>query len=218
MTAGQLLIFSSPKLTCELKRRQCQYIRADGTQCGTLIRKGHPYCPFHTRKVWQVRMDTVDDEDAIFAEKSFKCGEWIVPFIGEHINGDCVMRRYVNGPITAPYLVEDRQGPPLPSFIDDLVKENICEFTGGSYVDAACLRGIGAMARVKPFVSPDVNVEIVRRRWHTPISWMDDSLWLRATKNIEKGEEIFRRGHPNLHVFHKTYKKKEWLCGLNVPC
>ena len=103
----------------------------------------------------------------LFAVREFEEDEWICPYIGESITQNCLDQRYDEDE-TAPYAITD---------------------TRRRYIDSACHRGIGSMANGKfrangtSRVLNAHNAVVEARR--------GSGRWLRATKPMADGSEIF---------------------------
>jgi len=103
----------------------------------------------------------------VFATAFIPDGHWICPYVGESINQNCLESRYP-GDQVAPYAVDDGRR---------------------RYIDSACLRGIGSIANglfdaAGSSRPQDQHNAIIEAR-------PDGSRWLRATRDIPDGSEIF---------------------------
>ncbi|MGL5934605.1 MAG: SET domain-containing protein [Cetobacterium sp.] len=128
----------------------------------------------------------------LFSTNGFKSKEWICPYVGEPISGDCLNRRYP-GDMTAPYVVQNNAG----------------------YKDSACRRGIGAMANAKF----NANGTSKHKRFHNAelITRPRQGIWLRSTKNIAPGGEIFV-WYGNEYILTHDHETKRSRVNDNRPC
>src|SRR6478735_2727239 len=80
-----------------LVKAQCKYKHEDGRQCTKITTYTHPYCAAHTKKVFGLRVAPSQIKFAglgLWAEKSFKKGEYVVEYAGERITTKQYDERY----------------------------------------------------------------------------------------------------------------------------
>lgn len=168
------LTFETDDFRCRLKCDQCAYTKPDGRRCKNRVCIGYPVCWIHTKKEFGLRVkdSNVVDGKGLFADKRFDRHDWICPYMGEPVTQACIDVRYPQN-TQAPYAV--RLDIPYA-------------MGGGDYIDAACSRGVGAIANAlftatgNPMPPQDHNAQIETRL---------DGLWLRARRTIRPGDEIF---------------------------
>lgn len=165
--------FNAPDKTfeCILNCDQCQAMTSRGNRrCRRRVCIGLPYCHAHLLyvKYLQIKESTIPNSGkGLFAFKPdatgdneiiFHRGDTIIEYHGESVSSADLDDRY--GDYTAPYAIQHSRH---------------------RFEDAACWRGIGAMANHQN--ARRANAEYTPRR--------DGRVWLRATKNIRQGQEIF---------------------------
>jgi len=137
---------------------------------------GSPTCWVHSKKEFHVKVGPSEIDGAgkgLIAQSTILSGTWICPYGGEPINQACLDLRFP-GDVTATYAAR-RDG-------------------GRGYVDAACVRGLGSMAnglfnangRAKSRAQH--NAKILDR---SSYGGEGEGLWIRSTKNIQNGREVF---------------------------
>lgn len=169
------LTFETDVFRCHLRCDTCTYVKADGHRCKNRVCIGYPMCWIHTKKEYGLRVKDSTVEGAgkgLFTLNGAENGEWICPYVGDEISQECLDTRYPDPEQTAPYAVQN----------EDFIYEE-------SYVDSACVRGVGSMANGlfrrdgRPRAVSLHNAEIEYR--------IDaKGLWLKARKDIEEGGEI----------------------------
>lgn len=160
---------------CNLRCDQCAFIKADGTRCRNRVCIGYPLCWIHTKKEYALRVKDSTIEGAgkgLFSLKELDAGEWICPYVGESISEACLNNRYGEDG-TAPYAVQE----------DDFIYEE-------SYIDSACVRGVGAMAN--GLFRRD-GVSRTEAQHNTTLADRPgyDGIWLKASRAIAADEELF---------------------------
>lgn len=187
------LTFNSPAFRCHLSCGQCTHLKVNGARCKNRVCFGTPICWVHTMRLYGVKVRTSPVAGkGLFATRPFQSGSWICPYIGEGVTGACLNQRYP-GDRTAPYAVEN----------------------DGSYVDSACVRGVGAMSNGlfrrngAPRAASRHNSELVERR--------RGELWLRATKDITIGSEIFTH-YGETYRIENDHSTKRSRKADNRPC
>ena len=165
------LTFTTTNFRCHLTCGRCTFLRAGGVRCKNRVCFGTPICWTHTRQLYGVRlgMSTLPGAGkGLFNMRTRKKGDWLCPYGGEEITSACVDQRY---PLdaTAPYAVDG----------DD-----------GNFRDAACARGIGAMANGR-FRANGYSLPL--NRHNAVIEDRDGGAgaWIRATRRIRANAEIF---------------------------
>ena len=163
-----------PGWCCKLATQQCAHQKKNGTRCNKKIQIGTPLCPAHSKEVYGVVIRKSGIEGAgkgLFTTRPMTKGSMICPYAGETINKSCMSRRY---PKVSTYVA----GTHVP----------------GEYIDAACVRGIGAMANAQ-FTNAgkvkDVKYHNAVISSHATHEKNPHRLWLTATKNIPANREIF---------------------------
>jgi len=165
------LIFSTDNFQCHLLCDQCTHLTNSGIRCRRRVCLGYPTCWQHTIQQYGIQVKESSIQGAgkgLFVTRDFKKGEWICPYVGEVIDQNCTYQRYTPGQ-TCPYMIEK---------------------DGTEYIDAACVRGIGSMANC--LVKNNGDVRSVEAH-NASFSWRTslNEPWLKTTKNIKKGREIF---------------------------
>lgn len=159
-----------------LRGERCHGQKKDNTQCRRNSVIGCPYCYQHLEIEKHLRIKTstiANSGKGLFAQDNqengksiiFQPGDDIIEYIGERINEAELNRRYRIH--TAPYTLKVR-GDNNPH--------------GPLYIDAAVVRGVGALANHKP-----------QRRMNAKfaVNYRNNTATLRATKEIRNGAEIF---------------------------
>ena len=161
--------FQTNEWSCNLLCSRCTHTKPDGTRCKNRVCIGAPVCWVHTRTKYGVCVKTSTIPGAgkgLFASRQFERNEWICPAGGELIDHACLDERYP-GDMTAPYAIDCNTG----------------------YLDSACKRGIGMMANAKINATTGKCTALSN---HNARSFRrHDGVWLRATKRIRNGDEIF---------------------------
>jgi hypothetical protein len=161
---------------CTLQGERCHETGRNGHQCKNRTVIGLPYCWVHLLTIKHLRLlpSTIPDAGkGLFAMKRkgaaneilFRKDDKIIEYYGERITQAELDERY--GDYTAPYAI-------------DIGDDN-------DYEDAACQRGIGAMANHAPKARSNAELQVEQV---TPAK----NTWrviLRATKNIANNREIF---------------------------
>jgi hypothetical protein len=167
------LTYIDPTFRCKLQCGQCTHIKPDGARCRNRVCFGTPVCWIHSIKKYGLRVKPSTVPDAgkgLFATKEFQEDDWIVPYVGELITENCLVRRYQER--TAAYATANGRR---------------------TAVDSACQRGIASMANgifnANGAVGPlrDHNVVIQNKVFGEA----PHGLWLRATEGIPIGRELF---------------------------
>lgn len=188
--------FTSPGFTCALECQQCEFIKSDGQRCRNRVCFGTPLCWVHTKRVYgvQSRDSTVANAGkGLFATKDFEEGEYIIPYIGEIITENCLNQRY-DDEITAPYTTD---------------------FSRRRYIDSACQRGTASRANGL-FRS---NGRSRTRRVHNAeiVNRPSQGIWLQATRDIDRGNEIFV-WYGNNYILQNNHETKRTRRQDNRPC
>ena len=134
--------------------------------CSVMVTVGHPYCTTCLREVLGLRIakSTIPNSGfGLFAEKYFKLGQRICPYVGEKLSKKEMKLRYKTPDKYAPYAVT----------------------AGDSVIDAALKRGVGAMANTIDAKQKSTNAVFKE----SPTD--GNNVWIYATSNIRKGMEIF---------------------------
>ena len=147
--------YSDDRLTCILETHQCEYSGG----CKRRVAVGLPFCWQHSRKQYGVKAVGRGASKTLESLREITVGEWVAPFGGKLVSTAELTSLYESGDL----------GP----FASDLTEVDS--------VNAACVRGIGSMARL----GQHGNVELVIRSNRTP--------WLRSIRSISAGDEIVRR-------------------------
>ena len=170
------LSFKTSDWSCPIACRRCRHVRADGTTCKNRVCFGSPMCWIHNIKKYGVRTKESTIPNAgkgLFATRLFRKDSWICPYTGEITTMECIHQRYP-GSMTAPY-TEQLPGPQQLA------------------VDCACTRGIGSLANGR-FNQNGTVSSLSRHNCFTryrPVGDGIPGLWLKATKTIKEGDEIF---------------------------
>lgn len=135
---------------------------------------GYPLCHAHNASRYgvQSRVSTIPGAGrGLFATRKLSKDSWLCPYVGENTTMSFVHLRYP-GEMTAPYVVG------LPN---------------GLAVDSACLRGIGSLANA---LFSDKNEVLSVSRHNTVLRYRSvgdgiPGMWLKTTKLIKPGDEIF---------------------------
>ena len=156
-----------PRFSCHLRCSQCTYRKDNGERCRNRVCHGIPTCWIHAVKEYKVqRKDSPVHGKGLFAVEDIARDAWICPYGGEEISNACITQRY--GQATAPYAVQA---------------------TAATNLDGACVRGLGCIANGRfnqhgrSLPVGNHNAIISRRR--------GAGLWLKATRIIRAGREIF---------------------------
>lgn len=200
--------FETQAFRCKLECGQCQFVKANDERCRNRVCIGHPYCWIHNKGQYAVKVRDSTIAAAgrgLFATEDIKKGQWITPYFGETIPKTCLDQRYPGGEDSlAPYTVEYGAGGRT------------------RYVDSACRRGIAGMANAlfdennNPLPKEDHNAVLLYRKYEkakrgrSPVKHTR-MLWLKATKAIPAGHEIFchygddyKLNHNNDHETRRT--------------
>lgn len=166
------LVFETDRFRCRLHCDRCTHIKANGQRCGNRVCFGTPICWIHTKQLFGLRIKSSSIAGAgkgLYATRYISAGSWICPYVGELISEQCLDLRYP-GDITAPFTVNNGDG--------------------SNYIDSACKRGIGAIANG---IFDNLGVSLPHQNHNAEIEFKPESQmnWLRATRNIFNGEEIF---------------------------
>lgn len=168
------LSFQVPGWSCPLRCDRCEHVRANGLRCKNRVCYGSPVCWIHNKEKYGIisRQSTIPAAGkGLFATRLFQRNRWVCPYIGESIATECSDQRYP-GAMTAPYAAA--------------APNNVV-------VDSACRRGIAASANGRFNVNGTVaslsrHNCIIR---HRPVGDGIPGLWLKTTKRIQPGREIF---------------------------
>lgn len=170
------LSFETSNWSCPLRCQQCEHVRASGARCRNQVCFGTPLCWIHNSMVFGVKskVSTIPNSGrGLFTTRDFPKDTWICPYIGEQTTMICVRQRYT-GNMTAPYT--EKSGG-----------------SGNGAVDCACSRGIGSLAngifRANGAVASLGRHNCVSR--YRPVGDGIPGMWLKSTKKINKGSEIF---------------------------
>lgn len=164
------LTFETNSFRCNVRCGRCTFVKPNAERCKNRVCIGTPVCWVHTKRLYGVRCAQSNVAAAgkgLFAVTGFGFDDWICPYGGENINQNCLDMRYEEDE-TATYATR---------------------VSANSIIDGACVRGIGAMANGlfrndgRPRSENSHNAKIVTRR--------NRGLWLKATRNIPAGREIF---------------------------
>ncbi len=170
------LSFQTADWSCPLVCQQCEHTTANGVQCKNRVCFGFPLCWMHNSLRYGVKSKDSTIPNAgkgLFATRKLPKNSWICPYVGESTTMTCINQRYP-GDTTASY-TEQMPGP-----------QQIA-------VDAACSRGIGSLANA--LFNADGSVSSLRRHncisRYRPVGDGTPGLWLKTTKTIKIGDEIF---------------------------
>lgn len=168
------LQFRTKDWSCPIVCRRCKHRRANGAICKNKVCFGSPVCWVHNSILYGLKIKESSipkPGEGLFATRVLKKDAWISPYIGEIVGMKCVHQRY---PGTAPYTMQ-MPGPKQLA------------------VDCACTRGIGSLANCRfnknGTVSSLSRHNCVSR--YRPVGDGTPGLWLKATKTIKAGDEIF---------------------------
>lgn len=171
------LYFKSGDWSCPLVCGRCAYIRKNGIRCKNNVCIGSPLCWIHNDTEYGVKATASSIAGAgkgLFATRKIPKDTWICPYGGDRTTMDCIHRLYP-GEKTAPYAIEVTWPRRQIAF------------------DCACHRGIGSLANC--LVDPDGNVSPPRLHncisRYRPIGDGVPGIWLKSTKTIQAGKEIF---------------------------
>ena len=93
--------------SCPLKGMRCNYVKANGQQCGNRCLVTVPFCWVHTEELFGVRVRPINrysgDQVGLFAKKDIQKNEAIIPYFGESVGVDEFHERYCDS--TGPYAV-----------------------------------------------------------------------------------------------------------------
>lgn len=170
------LSFRTKHWSCPLTCRRCSFKKANGLVCKNKVCLGLPFCTAHNSLQYGVRIKPSTIAKAgkgLFATRDISKDAWICPYVGELLDMRCVNKRYP-GRMTAPY-TELLPGPE------------------GLAVDAACTRGIASLANAR--FKKDGTVASLGshncKASYRPVGDGIPGIWLKATKTVRKGEEVF---------------------------
>lgn len=129
---------------------------------------GTPVCWQHTRKEYGIKtMQSLIPNAGLglFAIKDFYIRDWICPYVGELVSDECLTDRY--GDDTAPYATDHVDGA----------------------IDSACMRGTASLANGLFTAN---GISRAKRFHNAQIVYNPDGIiWVRATKRINNGSEIY---------------------------
>ena len=188
---------------CNIRCGTCAHFKADGQQCRNRVCLGRPYCYAHSKSRLGIKAASVKH---LFATRDFPPGHFICPYVGERIDDACLQARYP-GDVQPPYYT------PFPPGANA---------RGMAGVDSACFRGLASY--VRPKFKPDGTPEtlrnhnaVIERRLDVVNGRRRNVLWLKSTKRIRAGEEIFCYPGPNFRDLHDytTYRTDK---EPNDPC
>ena len=165
------LTFQNETFACKLRCDRCTYFKPNNQRCKNRVCYGYPTCWQHTIAHWGVRRrpsTTPGNGDGLFTTLDRNTGDWICPYLGEMISFNCFDQRYP-GVTNAPYAVDN----------------------GGDVIDAACQRGIAASSNT---LFDAAGHQRPRNEHNADIGRHNLQPWIRATSNIQAGEEIFVYG------------------------
>lgn len=137
---------------------------------------GVPFCSVHNAVKYGVRIKQSTIPNAgkgLFATRDVCKDSWICPYVGEVLSMRRFNKRYP-GSMTAPYAIL------LPG-------------PGGGAVDAACTRGIASLANAR-FKKDGTVASLALHNCkfsHRSVGDGIPGIWLKATKQIRNGEEMF---------------------------
>ncbi|CAM9437995.1 unnamed protein product, partial [Hapterophycus canaliculatus] len=164
------LSFQTKNWLCPLACQRCESLNANGRRCMKRVCFGTPFCWMHNSAKFGVQSKTSTIPNAgrgLFATRKLEKDSWICPYVGESTTMKCIKKRYP-GDMTSPYTEQ------IP-------------------VDSACRRGIGSLANGR--FNADGTVSHLNQ--HNCISRLRPKgdgfpgLWLKTTKIIKAGDEIF---------------------------
>jgi len=160
-----------PVFVCNLQIRQCvgQCVRPP-VRCKQITKKTIPFCSRHLSDLKGLRVDKSLIEGAgsgLFATKTFKRGDRIGFYHGEHIDQATFDRRYGKVPnsIPAPY-----------TYAFEVVRQNY-------YIDSACLRGYASYINHS---AENENVDTIELE----VNGIPE-IMIVAIKEIAEGEELY---------------------------
>lgn len=184
------------KFACHLQCQQCAHVKADGLRCKNRVCFGTPVCWMHTKTKYKVRAKTSTIPNAgkgLFATALIPAGSWICPYIGEQLPKQCIEQRY--GTQTAPYVE---------------MKSSV------AYIDSACMRGIGSMANAL-FLPNGKCRGLSAHNCKSSLRTGLGQIWLKATKTIQAGQEIFH-WYGNEYRLQHTHVTERKSRPDNRPC
>lgn len=176
------MVSGDPPFTCRLQTMQCAFGTEpyntppyEGKSCSRTVTIGLPLCWQHMKivhgvQVKQAYRNNTPIGKGLFATREFARDAWICPYINHEITEDELEARYP-GDMQAPY-AETNEGTGRQAT---------------TYHDAACVRGIAALANGEAR-KRDSNCTIEERG--APPGGTDYKLWLRARKRIKATDEL----------------------------
>lgn len=166
--------FQTADWSLPLVSGRCQHETRKGTRCKNRVSFGYPLCSVHNKLKYgvQIKPSTIPGAGkGLFATRTVPKGSWLCPYVGEQTTMSCIHKRYP-GTMTAPYTMQ------LP---------------GGIAVDSALVRGIGSLANGK-FNADKTVSSLGRHNCVARVRPVGDGIpgpWLKTTKTIKGGREIF---------------------------
>lgn len=168
------LCFRTENWSCPLTCDQCTHTRANGIRCKNRVCFGSPVCWVHNSTKYGVKIKKSTIPGAgkgLFATRRIPKDSWICPYSGEQTTMNCIHQRYPGG-MTAAYTEQ--------------ISDNLA-------FDCACSRGIGSLANARFNANGTVS-SLSRHNCfsrYRPAGNGVSGVWLKSTKVIKDGEEIF---------------------------
>ncbi len=187
------LIFKTLQFQCHLQCGQCDHLTVAGVQCKRRVCFGAPTCWQHSKQDYGIKIKESTLEGTgkgLFATRYIPMGAWICPYLGEELQQACLDLRYP-GNMTAPYTETDTAP-------DGTV----------TIVDSACYRGIGSMSN--GLFNQRTGVIRAKESHNSETVYRDEysQIWLRATRNIPEGREVFVYYGADYHLEpHETKRR-----------
>lgn len=170
------LSFQTANWSCPLTCDQCTHTKANGVRCKNRVCFGFPVCWMHNAMKYGVKIKNSTIPGAgkgLFATRRLSKDSWICPYSGEATTMNCIHQRYP-GEMTAAY-TEQIPGNPNLAF------------------DCACSRGIGSLANAH--FNANGKLSALSRHncfsRYRPVGDGVPGVWLKSTKVIKEGQEIF---------------------------
>jgi hypothetical protein len=160
------------KFECQLECATCSQPTKSGGRCRLRACHGMPMCWMHARKAFKIRAATSLIPNAgrgLFAHDTtakpndvvFKKGQYMFPYVGEIMGPEGIDARYGDGS-------------------DSTAVYGICDRK--QCIDAACVRGWASYINHQPLKRANANYS------YRPSL---NEFWIKATKNIRNGAEIY---------------------------
>ena len=170
---------------CRLKYSRCMALNRHGfgTRCGRHTVR-HPFCRQHTKKKLGVDMrPSAIHGCGLFALRTFERGDVIIPYTGDPTNRTHMFR------------TQGRNGSPYGVTL-----------AGGHWVDAACLRGLGAYIN-SPTRGQTANINMMQAKFDLPT---DERLFGPKDRHTELRTLTVPNRHRRPKVTNRLYTDKGW--------